>query len=338
MKKSIISLVAFVSVVFTAGVVSANNYNIVDVTNGEVFRGVSTPSDAVWKAHAGYTDGRYTLEADFKKLNDPKGSDFYEGWVVRKNPFAFISTGKLEKENGEYVNNFTSSTDYTDYDFYVLTLEPDDGNPAPADHIVEGDVQDFVAVADKTDSKNHKVFDITGKNFAFSTQEIRVNTWDKVTINFESTDGFHDWVVDEFDAATDQVSTWGKTSVTFVADKAGVFEYYCSVGNHRAAWMVGKLIVQDTGKASVSTPKKDSKQKSLAKSPLDPRKKIIRDRIDKAIPNISEKQVRNLFQRVTAFRGRVKDLNISDSKKAQYNEILDLFIQVLSDIKIEMKK
>jgi hypothetical protein len=55
-----------------------------------------------------------------------------------------------------------------------LTLEPDDGNPAPADHIVEGDVQEFVASADNTDSKNHKVFNITGKNFAFSTEEIRV--------------------------------------------------------------------------------------------------------------------------------------------------------------------
>jgi len=34
------------------------------------------------------------------------------------------------------------------------------------------------------------------------------------------------------------------TSVTFVADKTGTFEYYCSVGNHRAQGMVGKLIVE----------------------------------------------------------------------------------------------
>jgi hypothetical protein len=100
--------------------------------------------------------------------------------------------------------------------------------------------------------------------------------------------------------------------------------------------MVGKLIVEDT--TNISKAVKDPKQKSLTKSPLDPRKKIIRDRIEKALPNISEKQVRNLFQRVTAFRERVKDFNISDSRKAQYNEILDLFIQVLSDIKIEMKQ
>ena len=32
--------------------------------------------------------------------------------------------------------------------------------------------------------------------------------------------------------------------VEFVVDKAGTFEYYCSVGNHRQMGMVGKLIVE----------------------------------------------------------------------------------------------
>lgn len=89
-----------------------------------------------------------------------------------------------------------------------------------------------------------KTFNVTGHNFAFSDTEIRVKKGEKVTINFESTDGFHDWVVDEFNAATKQVQPGTKTSVTFTADKAGTFEYYCSVGRHRAMGMVGKLIVE----------------------------------------------------------------------------------------------
>ena len=88
------------------------------------------------------------------------------------------------------------------------------------------------------------VFDIKGFNFAFDVGEITVKEWDTVTINFESADGFHDWVVDEFDAATDQVQTGGKTSVTFVADKTGEYEYYCSVGSHRAKGMVGILTIE----------------------------------------------------------------------------------------------
>ena len=89
-----------------------------------------------------------------------------------------------------------------------------------------------------------KTFEISGKNFEFSPKEIRVNKGDQVTINFISSAGFHDWKLDEFNAATSQVQTGQKSSVTFVADKEGVFEYYCSVGSHRQLGMVGKLIVE----------------------------------------------------------------------------------------------
>ncbi len=54
----------------------------------------------------------------------------------------------------------------------------------------------------------------------------------------------HDWVVDEFDAKIAQVAAGKTTSVEFVADKTGTFEYYCSVGKHRQNGMVGKLIVE----------------------------------------------------------------------------------------------
>lgn len=87
-------------------------------------------------------------------------------------------------------------------------------------------------------------FTVLGSNFEYDIKEMRVKQGDKVTITFRSAGGFHDWVIDEFDAATSQVQTDGETSVTFIADKTGTFEYYCSVGNHRANGMVGKLIVE----------------------------------------------------------------------------------------------
>lgn len=89
-----------------------------------------------------------------------------------------------------------------------------------------------------------KMFDVHGKNFEFDVQEIRVKEGDTVMIHFASTDGFHDWVIDEFDAATERVTPGTPTTVTFVADTKGTYEYYCSVGNHRAQGMVGKLIVE----------------------------------------------------------------------------------------------
>jgi len=90
-----------------------------------------------------------------------------------------------------------------------------------------------------------ETFEVSGTNFAFSETEISVKKGTTVTINFVSEDGFHDWVVDEFDAATEKVETGGTTSVTFVADEAGSFEYYCSVGQHRANGMVGTLTVTE---------------------------------------------------------------------------------------------
>jgi hypothetical protein len=89
-------------------------------------------------AEAGIIESTYRLRATFNNLLDPQGTDFYEGWVVRRAPLDIISTRRVEKIDANYVNVFASPTNLTDHDFYVLTIEPDDGDPAPADHVVEG--------------------------------------------------------------------------------------------------------------------------------------------------------------------------------------------------------
>ena len=95
------------------------------------------------------------------------------------------------------------------------------------------------------EARPFKEFSISGSNFKFSQTEIRVKKRDFVRINFTSADGFHDWTIDEFNAHTEQVATGNRSSVDFVADKAGTFEYYCNVGNHRQMGMRGKLIVEE---------------------------------------------------------------------------------------------
>lgn len=89
-----------------------------------------------------------------------------------------------------------------------------------------------------------KEFTIDSFSFGYSMDEIRVNEGDTVTITLTNSDGFHDWVVDEFDAATETIREGETTTVTFVAGEAGTYEYYCSVGNHRAEGMVGTLVVE----------------------------------------------------------------------------------------------
>ena len=93
-------------------------------------------------------------------------------------------------------------------------------------------------------------FVLTGENFKFvmgqeEAPTLQVRQGDIVRIEFSSTDGFHDWVVDEFDAATSKVRPEdGMTVVEFTAVTKGTFEYYCSVGSHKAFGMVGNLIVE----------------------------------------------------------------------------------------------
>lgn len=90
-----------------------------------------------------------------------------------------------------------------------------------------------------------KSFDIEASSFKFSSTTITVNEGDKVTINLTTKNGMHDWVVDEFEGARTKVLSAGATdSITFTVDKAGTYEFYCSVGNHRQMGMVGKLIVK----------------------------------------------------------------------------------------------
>ena len=90
-------------------------------------------------AQATFLEGNYTLVVVFDGLVDPEGSDFYEGWIVRQGENqSVVSTGVVSKKDGVYKNLFISEKDLSDHTFYVLTIEPDDGDPAPADHILEG--------------------------------------------------------------------------------------------------------------------------------------------------------------------------------------------------------
>jgi plastocyanin len=89
-----------------------------------------------------------------------------------------------------------------------------------------------------------KEFTVSGSNFKFEPASLKVNKGDKVKITFKNTGGFHDFVIDELDVATKQIQSGQEEVVEFTADEVGMFEYYCSVGNHRAQGMKGTLTVQ----------------------------------------------------------------------------------------------
>ncbi len=91
---------------------------------------------------------------------------------------------------------------------------------------------------------NVKEFTITGTNFSFTPTVIIVKKGDKVKITFENSAGFHNFAIDEYGVSTKEVKSPNTEVVEFIANKAGSFEYYCSVGSHRALGMKGVLKVE----------------------------------------------------------------------------------------------
>ncbi len=91
-----------------------------------------------------YDDNAYELVANFTNLPDRANGEFFEGWLVNLATGKFVSTGAVEyTSSGLAVNNFVGAQDYQTlgYTSYVLTLEPNDDDPAPAIHILEGTLE-----------------------------------------------------------------------------------------------------------------------------------------------------------------------------------------------------
>jgi plastocyanin len=87
-------------------------------------------------------------------------------------------------------------------------------------------------------------FHVNGGNFYFVPNMMKVKKGDRVKIIFENDGGFHNFVLDEFKVKIDPINTGASSTIEFVADKAGTFEYYCSVGKHREMGQKGQLIVE----------------------------------------------------------------------------------------------
>lgn len=89
-----------------------------------------------------------------------------------------------------------------------------------------------------------RTFAIDGGNYYFSPAEMRVKKGDTVKITFTNSGGMHDLRIDDFGIATKKLTNGQSETVTFVADKAGSFKFYCSIGSHEAMGMKGILIVE----------------------------------------------------------------------------------------------
>lgn len=100
------------------------------------------------------------------------------------------------------------------------------------------------STSDSTSSGQVKELTVTGSSFKFEPSNLTVNKGDKVKITFKNSGGMHNFVIDEFNVKTKVIPAGQEEVVEFTADKAGTFEFYCGVGNHRAMGMKGMLEVK----------------------------------------------------------------------------------------------
>ncbi|KKT39690.1 hypothetical protein A3K29_02395 [Candidatus Collierbacteria bacterium RIFOXYB2_FULL_46_14] len=84
---------------------------------------------------------------------------------------------------------------------------------------------------------------IEAGSFYFTPNLIRVKKGEKIKLILKANDLMHDFNIDELGVKVPVTKAGNSSIVEFTADKAGEFEYYCSIGEHRQRGQVGKLIV-----------------------------------------------------------------------------------------------
>lgn len=99
---------------------------IADVTGGTSLGTAFRATEEEMFYHKVEASGLPSLEKGF----------FYEGWLVGDE--GFFSTGRVLVIDGAGKLYFKALDDKSSFNGVVITIEPEDGNPAPDKHILEG--------------------------------------------------------------------------------------------------------------------------------------------------------------------------------------------------------
>ncbi len=89
------------------------------------------------KVKRAFSDGKFYLRIEASGLRLPEKGYFYQGWLKKDDQY--LSVGRMEVGlPGEGRLYYTASGDRLEYNEVKVTLEPEDGNEAPAKAVLEG--------------------------------------------------------------------------------------------------------------------------------------------------------------------------------------------------------
>ncbi len=77
--------------------------------------------------------------------------------------------------------------------------------------------------------------------FYYKPNVITAKKGQKIKVVMTSKDMMHDFIIDELGVKLPITKSGETNTVEFTPDKTGTFEFYCSVGQHRAKGQVGKI-------------------------------------------------------------------------------------------------
>lgn len=108
---------------------------------------------------------------------------------------------------------------------------------------IQGETES-VTVPEDTESKTVEI-DIIARQWEFVPDEITVNEGDTVVLHITSEDVTHGFSLPQFSGASGAINPGEETTIEFVADKAGTYDFHCSIfcGSGHGG-MKGTLIVE----------------------------------------------------------------------------------------------
>jgi len=131
----------------------------------------------------------------------------------------------------------------------ALAMKKGDTQPTPSDTMKEVAPTQAQAMQENTDASSSTTTEgeisMEAGAFYYKPSELRVKKGQKVKIVMTSKDMMHDFNIDELNVKLPITKSGETNTVEFVPEKAGTFEYYCSVGQHRKNGQVGKIIVEE---------------------------------------------------------------------------------------------
>jgi len=95
-----------------------------------------TGGQAIGTAWRQFSNDKFFHKVEVSGLLALEKGFFYEGWLVGDE--GFFSTGRIGEETGKGVLYYKTDEDKSDFRGVVITLESEDGDSAPAEHVLEG--------------------------------------------------------------------------------------------------------------------------------------------------------------------------------------------------------